>query len=292
MTVCIAGINQSNPQPYIISACDRKISFMGGWSSAEGIAMKITGINRDWTVMFSGPTSPMTALIEAISEQGNKMRGMDFRAFARACRHLYMRERKLIIESEVLGEYDIDSYAEYEGMRKSDPQFYAKLKEKIDDTEAEWSLLFAGFDGGRRPHLFTITGCGKISFCDKEGYAAIGSGAWRALLALSAYPFRRAIPFSEAIFGIVASKFYAEAADGVGEETILTVLEPKSKNSPVFWDNSITSLRKMWRELPRFPGEKATGEIWKELKSFQDHGWLIKPRSLKPSIAEKLEMGQ
>lgn len=262
---------------------------MGGWSSADGIAMKISGINPNWTVMFSGSTSPMTALIEAITERGNKLRGMDFRAFARECRRIYMEERKLIIESEVLGDYDIDSYSEYEALRKSDPQFHAKLKEKVDDAEADWSLLFAGFDRKKKAHLFTVTGCGRISFCDKEGYAAIGSGAWRALLALSSYPLKRTLPFSEAIFGVIASKFYAEGAEGVGAETVLTVLEPKIKNSPAFWDYRVNSLRKLWAELPRFPGPQATEEIWQELTNFQHFGYL-KNRHLTPSVPEKLEM--
>src|SRR5882757_8502852 len=110
VTVCIAGINQSNPQPYIIAACDRKISFFGGWASAEGTAMKMTGIGKNWTVMFSGPTSPMTALVDAIYERTKKLRPMGFRQFARFCREVYREERKPLIESELLGEYDIDTY--------------------------------------------------------------------------------------------------------------------------------------------------------------------------------------
>lgn len=276
MTVCIAGINRSNPWPMIIAACDRKISFFGGWSSADGVAVKMTGINKDWTVMFSGPVSPMAAMIDAIRERTKNLKRMDFRSFARLCRQVYREERKPLIESEVLGDYDIENYAEYMSLRRAEPEFYAKLTEKIREAEQEWNLLFAGYDRKRWAHLFTISESGKITFCDKEGFAAIGSGAWRALLALSSYPFKSELPLSNAIFGIVAAKFAAEAADGVGKETILTILEAGQTSLPVF--GSVSSLRKLWEDLPRFPGDSASAEIWNELTTFQQLGWLRNPK--------------
>jgi hypothetical protein len=114
VTVCIAGLNYSNPQPFIIAACDRKVSFFGGWTSAEGVAMKLRGLNKDWAVMFAGPVSPMVALIDAIRERVEKLKPTTFRPFARICREVYREERKSLIESEVLVDYDIDNYAEYE----------------------------------------------------------------------------------------------------------------------------------------------------------------------------------
>jgi len=151
-------------------------------------------------------------------------------------------------------------------------------------------LLFAGFDKERRAHIFTITECGKINFYDRIGYAAIGSGSWRALVALSNYSFRRNLDLSKAIFGIAAAKFAAEAADGVGEETILTVLEPRRRTSPVFMDHRVENLKEIWQEIPRFPGNEAVEEIWKELTNFQEYGWLCKNKPLKPSIQEKVAL--
>jgi hypothetical protein len=176
-------------------------------------------------------------------------------------------------------------------MRATDPPFHAKVTEKIREVEHEWNLLFAGFDRKRHPHLFTITEGGKICFCDVEGYAAIGSGAWRGLVALSSYPFTRSLPLSHAIFGIAAAKFAAESADGVGEETVLAVLEPRTQQSPAFNDITVRSLRHMWKALPRFPGQDATAAIWKELTNFQGLGWLSENKPLKPSVAEKLTLG-
>jgi 20S proteasome alpha/beta subunit len=287
MTVCIAAISHSNPWPLIIAACDRKLSFFDGYVSAEGVAMKIAGINDNWTVMFSGPVSPMTALVYAVTERMEKKKQTNVRTFARLCRAVYRQERKALIESEVLGEYDIESYDEYLAMRKTEPEFHAQLGAKIREEEGNWNLLFAGFCKEGRAHIFTIEEAGKIGFHDAEGYAAIGSGGWRALLSLSSYPFKRSLPLSEAIFGVAAAKFSAESANGVGEETNLTVLEPGRDTSPVFSDPSIKELRKMWIDLPRFPGNNASEVVWKQLKFFQDVGWLKKPDAPKPLASQK-----
>ncbi len=238
--------------------------------------------------MFSGPVSAMTAMIDAITERTERARMMDARPFARLCRQVYLEERKPLLESEILGEYDIEDYAEYMALRKVEPSFHQEIAKNIKEVEQYWSLLFAGFDKQRRAHIFTITECGKIRFYDRVGYAAIGSGEWQATLALSAYSFRKNLDFSKAVFGIAAAKFAAEGAEGVGQETILTVLEPRTKRAPVFSEIRVENLREMWAELPRFPGNEAIDEIWKELNMFQQAGWLTKNRAPKPSISEKL----
>jgi hypothetical protein len=92
---------------------------------------------------------------------------------------------------------------------------------------------------------------------------------------------------SEAVFAIAASKFAAEAADGVGEETVLTILEPKTPESPTFGDDVIRDLRIQWKNLPRFPKD-ATKTIWEEIVSFQQYGFLSSNKSLKPSASERV----
>jgi len=293
VTVCLAGINHSNPRPYIIATCDRKISFFGGWASADGVAMKISGLNQDWAVMFAGPVSPMTAMVEAMAMRTKKVRPMDFLTFSRLCRKVYREERKPLLENEILGDYDINSYDEYMELKKSDPEFFEQLRAKVREEESEWNLLFAGFDKNGKAHLFVISEHGRISYCDKQGYAAIGSGAMRAALALSSYGFRGDLPLSNAIFGMIAAKFSAESADGVGEETILTVMESRSDQSPVFDSYQVKKLREMWEKLPRFPGNVATEQIWAQLTMFQAFGyWGINNPPTKPSISEKSEQEQ
>jgi len=272
VTVCIAGINWSQSRPLIIASCDRKISFYGGYFSAEGVAMKITGLNKNWSLMFSGPVSPMVPLVEAIKEEMQyEQRPSSVREFARQSSYIYKSERKALIENEVLSDYDIENYAEYVALKKSEPELYAAVTEKIKDEEENWNLLFAGFDIKQKPHIFVIKERGRIQYCDTEGFAAIGSGGWRSLVALSSYPFRRNLAISKAIFAVATAKFAAESeAEGVGEDTVLAILEPKASISPVMPDQCVNKLREIWKGLPRVT-EEAESAVWEGIAAMS---WL------------------
>lgn len=265
MTVCIAGINHHFQEPVIIAACDRKISFAGGYFSAEGIAMKIKGINNNWSVMTAGDVSPMVPIVEAIQERTKRLNTKAVRQFALECSQAYQQERRTIIENEVLVNYDIENYADYRALKKSEPDMYLAISEEIKKKEEGWELLIVGFDKLKGPHIFVIGEHGRIQYCDTEGFAAIGSGGWRALVALSSYPFKRNLPFTEAIFSVMAAKFAAESQSyGVGEETIVALLERNQRASPVMSDFLVKTLRKLWHGLPRLP-EGAKEEIISDL---------------------------
>src|SRR5690242_2490895 len=96
VTVCIAGINYASDTPCIITASDRKVSFLGGYFAAEGVAMKITKVNDDWGLMFSGTNSPLVPVVETIKERCDKMRATELKSFARTCSVIYREERKEI----------------------------------------------------------------------------------------------------------------------------------------------------------------------------------------------------
>jgi 20S proteasome alpha/beta subunit len=255
VTICAAGINQAAGSPTsIITVCDRKLSW--GPISAEGMAWKIQTVHRKWRVMFAGPISHMVPLVDAVKFAAANAPENRLRSFARLCSRAYRAERRNIIETEILGQYDIESYAAYLALKESDRDFFDLLTEEIKKVEEGWSLLFLGFDESDRPHLFVISEFGKIQYCDAEGFAAIGSGAWTAYAALSRSGFNRFIRRGEAMYSILAAKFAAEAAEGVGEETIFLVVKPTDKAAhtvPVLITEHVNTIREKWRKLPRIP---------------------------------------
>jgi 20S proteasome alpha/beta subunit len=255
VTICAAGINQVNPsKPCIIVVCDRKISL--GAISAEGIAWKIQTIHPKWRAMYAGPVSPLVALLDAVKSATASAKYENLRQFARLCSRAYREERKRIIETEILAEYDIESYSEYLGLKTSDRAFFDSLTSKIKEAESEWNLLFLGFDNVDIPHIFVITEYGKIQYCDAEGFAAIGGGAWAAWSALSRFGFNRFISRGTALYAILSAKFAAEGAEGVGKDTIFMVTRPSDRAgrgvvglSP----DEINKVREEWNSLPRIP---------------------------------------
>jgi ATP-dependent protease HslVU (ClpYQ) peptidase subunit len=251
VTICAAVIHG----PKILTVHDSKLSFFGGSISADGIAWKERRINRQWVVLFSGDVSPLTPLLDAIEEAAKKASKKDkgLRQFARLCARAYRAERERIIEDEILPDYDLWTYGEYLALKTTDSKLFDAITAKVSEAEEGWHLLFCGFDDKRKPHLFVISGRGKIEYCDTSGFAAIGSGGWAAHIALASYPYTRSLGTAEATYCLLAAKFASESAEGVGKDTVLRVLTYANPWSSFMFDPAISNIREMWRALPRMP---------------------------------------
>ena len=182
------------------------------------------------------------------------------------CARAYREERKKIIEDEVLPDYDVPTYAEYIALKANDPTLFDAIGTKISEAEEGWNLLFCGFDNKRAPHLFVISGNGKIQYCDTPGFAAIGSGGWAAHVALASYPYTIYLDREEAAYCLLAAKFAAESAQGVGRDTVLHVLTPGNPYSTFLLN--VDNIREQWKALPRIP-DGAASEIKTELNKFE-----------------------
>ena len=270
MTLCAAGINQFL-EDSIIVVCDRKVSFWGGLVSGDQMAFKLRHVHGDWRLMFAGDNSPLVALMDAIQDAVKKSKRSSLRGFARSCSRAYRAERQKIVETEILSEYDISTYDDYLALKISDRALFDAITDKIIELEKDWSLLFFGFDDKASPHLFVISEQGKIQYCDIEGVAAIGSGAWAAIMSLTSYPYRRHLPIGEAVYSLLAAKYAAEqSAEGVGEETIVIVLKPKQTLFTTLSTKMVKAMREKWKALSRIP-EGAADEIMADFKACEQN---------------------
>jgi len=264
VTICAACINTGD----IITVEDTKLTFFGGAISAEGVASKSRQIHKDWRVLIAGDVSPLTPLLDAVKEAVKNPKQTGLRHFARACAQAYRVERERIIEDDILPDYDLSTYAEYLALKGSDPRLFEAIGSNIKEAEEKWQLLFCGFTEDRKPHLFVISGRGKIEYCDAQGFAAIGSGAWAAFVALASYPYHYLLDREEATYCLLAAKFASESAEGVGEETQLSVMKRGHLYSSFLLDGTINSVRRKWKKLPRIP-KSAAAEIKKELEKWE-----------------------
>jgi hypothetical protein len=66
----------------------------------------------------------------------------------------------------------------------------------------------------------------QICDCDLHAFGSIGAGAFLANAFLASYPYKQALPLAEAIYCILAAKFTSERAEGIGQNTFLSLLRP------------------------------------------------------------------
>ena len=265
--MCAAALNTCyGRDKLILAVCDQRFSW-GHMSTEAG--WKMQTVHKRWRVMFAGPLSPMTALLDAVRTAVANSKATPFRQFGRECSRAYREERKRIIETEILAQYDIDSYAEYQQLKIKDRPFFDSITDRIRAEEEEWNLLFMGFDDYGRPHVFVITEYGKIQWCDAIGFAAIGTGAWTAQHSLARFGFHRFMPRAEATYGLLTAKFAAESADGVGETTgfmLLTAKDRIGKTVSGLSARDMGKIREAWKQMPRLPDKAVMDELERALR--------------------------
>jgi hypothetical protein len=257
MTICAGAINRKTPtgEAVIHLVFDLKSSLAGGVISADRSLWKLKKINTKWSVMFSGDTSALFALRDAVTEVAQWETNTTVRPLARLCAKVFREERRKIIETDILANYDIESYSEYLNLKEPDRKFFDAITGEIDKAEEEWTLLFAGFDEVDEPHLFIISNFGKIEYCDLTGFACIGSGMWPAYASLAAYPYNIFMPAGEAIYSLLTAKFAAETSHGVGEATMFMSMraDDRDRTIPGLRQEAIERIKAKWKALPKIP---------------------------------------
>jgi hypothetical protein len=261
----------------IVTVADKQLSVLGGVTSIEGATVKSEWLCPDWFALFSGDTSPIVPLLQAMRTAAvNCEHSHDLRLFARSLSAAYRAEREKLIENEILSEYDIEDYHAYLALKGKEQDLFDAITARIHQIEETWTFLVCGFDGNKEAHIFVLGERGKIQYCDIDSFAAIGSGGYAAYIALCSYPYNRDLPLEEACWSVLAAKFAAESAEGVGEQAHFLVSVPKNDLAVCLSDVAIEALREKWRSLPRIPKGVAV-----RLQKTLDHGIVMLPRMKK-----------
>jgi hypothetical protein len=256
VTVCIAGIHEGRVGASIMLVCDRRVSVLGGWFSQDGNA-KYTQVHTDWFGLFAGDVEETNLMLREVNRSLAALKAVPFETVVKRCRLAYAKVRKLLIETRVLPEFDVSTYRKFQELKRTDEVLYLTIKDKVTAVEENWNLLFAGFDNRRCPHLFIISGPGIVQYCDSQKYAAIGSGAFAALVWLAFYGYGSRRPIGELLFGVLSAKFFAEKASDVGQTTLLSTV--KSDISALFHFNNdeVSAVKKAWEGLAKYPDASA-----------------------------------
>ena len=101
--------------------------------------------------------------------------------------------------------------------QKFGPDEFERINRRIERVALGVELLVFGY-GSRSAHIFTVTNPGAVDDKSAIGFWAIGSGSPLALSSLVTSPTPSTL--YEVIYNVFDAKFRAEAAIGVGKETI------------------------------------------------------------------------
>ena len=155
---------------------------------------------------------------------------------AAAVLNAYHEERRALVMETHLSVYGLDMPT---FLANGDTMFgeagYAQLRERIEQTHLECSLLVAGFDAHGVGHLCAIGDPGNLQYLDSMGCWAIGSGDSVAVSRLSIRGQAHGTPMLQSAYNVFEAKVAAETALGVGRKTTVFIVsagQPQRRIDP------------------------------------------------------------
>jgi 20S proteasome alpha/beta subunit len=250
MTVCIAGHNFKSKKlkehDCIICVSDSMVSTLD--MSADGIARKIQRITQAWNGMFAGQDmSYLTPIRQSVAKYlAEATHPAKVDVMVAAFTNAYKEQLKIKAETEVLGTlgYTLEDF-KAKGLEQLGAETFGRMLYEIQQQTIDLTFLIAGYDG-EDPHIFTVSSPGKVEHYSELGFWAIGSGQTHALGSL----FNLNVPVrflsrASALYRLCEAKFNAENALGVGENTVVSVVEPNKKQDMIF---GAEALRPLWEK--------------------------------------------
>lgn len=284
MTVCIAAMCQS--ERTVITASDRMVS-MGGYFSGDDLTRKVDPLRIGWWSLIAGDNiSPAIPIIANINEL--ELEPETLANVSKVVKGAYRAQRLQQIEDEILSALGF-TWEEFRahGKERLTELAYDRITEQIRSYDLSLELLLCGFDPKGAPHIFTIQNPGKTEYYDKLGFWAIGSGSHQAIASLFSTHFGKYQPLEVCIAKVLAAKFGAESAMGVGKSTFVVMEKYGLSNALFLADTVLDGFRKAWEEMPKIPSN-AIAEIKKAVNAEVESAKEEQPQQSKNSLAALL----
>lgn len=235
MTVCVAAICER--EKAIVATADQMLAMPD--FSADGLAFKLESILREAQRRYTGRPNTLEEFSGAISGA-------------------YQWHRKNEAEARYLKVLDL-TMEEFRHCGKDFPADVASdLHDKIQHLELECQLLAFGFDDASTPHIITVADPGVARYEDNLGFAAIGSGWYRALASLFSYPYKPSVAtLEETVYQICEAKYLSESGS-IGERSVILIKRALSGTGfEGFLPESIDEIREYWKRVgrPRLPAD-------------------------------------
>lgn len=252
MTVCIAvGCDcYQKKNPKLILVADMMLST---WTTSADVGFKIRKLVDGWYVMFAAEDISGIDLVlgGAVSKLENEENVTESHV-ALSMMEAYQFVRRAFAQDLFLSPFGLDVKEFVRDRQVRDPQ-YSQLFSRIEDFNLGCDFLVGGFaqDGKEKPNIMHIRNPGILSPAEIVGFAAIGAGATNAFAYLARRDQSVFLSLEESLYNAIAAKNLAEKAIGVGQKTLVAVLEKGKADVEVLTQKQIGEIMQIWKQEER-----------------------------------------
>jgi len=252
MTVGIGAISDSGQT--LVLATDQQVTIGDFTADLPGM-IKGSFLHNTWTVLFAGDMSYVSPLLERIADGLEQMPLPTAEQMTQVLTSAFHAERRRVIEDKVLSSYGltIEKFLAA-GVKTFGEVGFSQIQAAIEKVRLDCELLVCGFDGRKVPHILYLEDPGLVRDHTRVGFWAIGSGGPAAISSLFFNKYSIGSSTIRAIYRVGEAKFMAEAALGVGENTLMAILHDTGQRIDLF-PQQTDYLRSIWEAegRPRYP---------------------------------------
>lgn len=240
MTICIAAICTLEKKEYVVAITDKMLTnnVVGGGFEHPSPKYKI--LNGKYIAMLSGDPLIFPDLVPDEIPTGTNLKN-----FAIKVKDNMKATRLAKIDEEILSPFSTDRKMIGRALEKEIPNLYIdSLLKSIANFRLETEIILAGVENNKAS-VFYVSETGVRDLSD-IGFESIGSGEVESTNTLLFQRQHRKTPLKEGVYNVFKAKRNAEAAEGVGVETDMIILN--NSEHMVLSPEKIEALRNIYNE--------------------------------------------
>jgi hypothetical protein len=254
VTVCIAALAGNGPGTAIICIADKAVSY-GDQIQWDSDSSKITTLdNNKSLILLAGsedPTSRVLRKLDPLKAEFSGDRNKLMKTLEEKFKEAFAEEQEItVLHPQMMTREDYLKAISGGTINR----YMESLAVDVRNFVFDCALLVCGFDNQNSPYIILLESPGRAVDCTNTGFAAIGTGAEKAISELLYAEYARSHGIARSLYDCYDAKLFAEMAPGVGYEWEMRLITAV-KAVPLH-DGAKPLLDKVWVKYSRSPFEK------------------------------------
>lgn len=252
MTICIAAL--AGHGRTIICIADKALSY-GDHIQWDADSSKITTLDDNKSlILMAGSESPTNRVLrkfDPLTQEWSGDRNILMNILEEKFKEAFAEEQEIsVLHPQMMTREDYLKIISSGEINRHIEQLAANVERFIFDC----AFIICGFDNKLAPYIILLEPPGKATDCTITGFAAVGTGAEKAISCLLFNEYARSHGVARNLYDCYDAKLFAEMAPGVGYEWEMRLVT--GAGAVPLHEEAKPLLDRVWVKYSRSPFEK------------------------------------